>query len=206
MPPTSNAPKRFCSFPGCGRKHNSQGLCAAHVNMRNRTNGAPLTALRKVRSHSVDFAQWFWSNVDQSGGPTACWPWATAKPGKYGTARWPGSRNDVTHRIAYELAHGPIPEGMFVCHECDNPPCCNPGPGHLFLGTNRENIADMVAKGRNAHGNAYPQTKLTPEVVVEIRRRAAAGETHDALGREFGVCRVNVTRVVGRRLWAQVAD
>jgi len=51
-----------------------------------------------------------------------------------------------THRFAWELANGPIPEGMFVCHKCDNPPCCN--VDHLFLGTPKENTTDMVNKGR----------------------------------------------------------
>ena len=161
--------------------------------------------MRRRRNMSpAEFAAWFWDKV--TGPPDECWPWVGATHDKgYGSLGVDG-RTTTTHRLAYTLAIGPIPAGMHVLHHCDNPPCCNPGPGHLFLGTNRENIADMVAKGRNAHGNAYPQTKLTPEAVVEIRRRAAAGETHDALGREFGVCRVNVTRVVGRRLWAQVAD
>lgn len=68
----------------------------------------------------------------------------------YGRINRDGGRDIArAHRLAWELTHGPIPDGMCVCHSCDNPPCCN--PDHLFLGTQRANVRDMVLKGR--HGN-----------------------------------------------------
>lgn len=73
----------------------------------------------------------------------------------------------LTHRLAWELANGPIPEGKWVCHKCDVRRCCN--PEHMFLGTERENFADMYRKKRNPRGETHPWAKLTKETVAEIR-------------------------------------
>lgn len=101
----------------------------------------------------------FWSKVDRSGD---CWVWtSTITKGGYGVINVK-QRALRVHRISYELAKGPIPDGMFVCHACDNPPCVN--PAHLWLGTNAENIKDMWAKGRGRYGHAArpgPKPKTT---------------------------------------------
>jgi hypothetical protein len=94
---------------------------------------------------------------DTSGGPDACWPFMGFRSKGYG--RMQGGKRGApmlfAHRIAYELANGPIPTGdgeWCVCHHCDNPPCCN--PKHLFLGRDADNMADCHAKGRAAHQKA----------------------------------------------------
>lgn len=88
----------------------------------------------------------FWEKVDKRG-PDECWPWTAARSGQYLYGRL-GRDGRVTraHRVAYELAVGPIPEGMQVMHICDNPPCCN--PAHLGLGTNLENHRQKAERGR----------------------------------------------------------
>jgi Autographiviridae endonuclease len=76
-----------------------------------------------------------------------------------------------THRVAWELAYGPIPDGLFVLHHCDNRACIE--PTHLFLGTVQDNADDMVAKGRAPRGSVG--WKITDEQVRELRRRHIRG-------------------------------
>lgn len=86
----------------------------------------------------------FWNKVAIGDG---CWEWqANRVGGKYGQFIRDGIPRQA-HRVAWEITFGPIPEGILVCHHCDNPPCCR--PDHLFLGTNKDNSQDMVGKGRH---------------------------------------------------------
>lgn len=87
--------------------------------------------------------QRFWDKVDKTDG---CWLWTAARNTKgYGRFRVDGNLVSP-HRFAYELEVGPIPNGLWVLHHCDNPRCVN--PGHLFLGTHSDNMRDSFAKGR----------------------------------------------------------
>ncbi len=91
----------------------------------------------------------FFKRPDRSGGRRACWPWRTASGDavtNYGMVSVDGIAMG-THRIAWTLKNGPIPAGLYVLHKCDNPPCVN--PAHLFLGTQKDNMKDMAAKGRH---------------------------------------------------------
>lgn len=135
------------------------------------------------------------SKIDRSGGPDSCWTWkGSLNRTGYGQLGIRG-RSSLAHRIAYEELVGPIPEGLFVCHRCDNPPCVN--PAHLFVGTAADNMADMVAKGRSSlkRNERSPMTRLTNQQVAEMRRRRIAGETCDRLAAAFGVSRSHVSSV-----------
>ena len=146
--------------------------------------------------------QRFWSKVDRSGGPDACWLWTAHRHKGYGRFGV-GSTVQAAHRISWELTNGPIPRGMHVLHDCpggDNPACCN--PAHLRIGTHIDNMADMSAKGRRApilvrRGELHGQAKLTDAQVAEIRRRyAAGGISQPNLAKEFGVSQSHICRLV----------
>lgn len=136
---------------------------------------------------------------------TACREWKGPRnPGGYGLIWLTDRKKQIgSHRFAWAETNGPIPEGMHVLHTCDNPLCYN--PDHLFLGTPADNMADKVAKGRQAKGSRLASAKLNEEKVKEIRRLYKAGGTsHRALAREFGVSKSLITQILNREWWAHV--
>lgn len=103
------------------------------------------------------------------------------------------------HQRAWRDVHGEIPSGMVVMHECDNPACYN--VGHLKIGTQAQNLADMARRGRSALGEKNGQHKITADDVKEIRRRSASGEQQKSLADAFGVSQPNVSNIIKRKLW-----
>ena len=178
----------------CGRRVHARGLCNRHYE-RQRIHGSP-TAPRQVAARRSPEDR-LWAMVDKSG---ECW----TTPGTgYGKVRI-GGRDEPTvsaHRLSYELANGPIPAGMQVLHRCDNPPCVR--PGHLFLGSNLDNVADRVAKGRGAKGERLG-SKLTEPDVVEIRRLRSQGMLQREIAERFAVTQETVSLIVLGRRWAHV--
>lgn len=159
-------------------------------------HGARLPARADPRSVVVRF----WERVRKSAG---CWLWIGQRAGDYGEMRV-GERRERAHRISWQLAYGPIPDGLFVCHTCDNRRCVR--PDHLFLGTPADNSRDMSYKGRAAHGERNPSAKLRAAEVVLIREKfALGGHTLASLGREFGVTPVAIRHIVHGRNWRRLA-
>jgi hypothetical protein len=123
-----------------------------------------------------------------------CWPWPGAKnQAGYGQINRQG--HQLAHRGAWAAVNGPIPEGMVICHRCDNPPCYR--PSHLFLGTHADNIADRVAKGRSfTRGAQDGRIKLTDEQVAAIRAERAAGSLLPDIAHRYGVSKTLVGLIV----------
>lgn len=118
---------------------------------------------------------------------------------EYGSLSFKGTTVGA-HRIAYELTYGEIPKGLDICHECDNPICCN--PAHLRAGTESDNMQDCLRKRRYPCGQDNPVSKLTDDQVREMRRRLADGETSVTLAKEFGVSQNLVSLIRRRKRWA----
>lgn len=170
----------------------------------------------------------FWAKVDR-GEPDVCWPWlGTKMAGGYGLfdRRKGGQRICVrSHRLAYTLMRGSIPEGEIIRHECDNPPCCN--PFHLKTGLPKDNSNDMIERGRHwtklrpesiprgeshwskrngvdtmARGEHHAKSKLSWGDVQKIREDA--GKTSQRTwAKQFGVTQAAIWHVLHGTHWAK---
>lgn len=138
--------------------------------------------------NASNFEAKFWARVDR-GEPDECWEWQACRHRfGHGQVAVPAGimgerRVHYAHRVAYYLTNGPIPDGLYVCHSCDNPSCCN--PAHLVAGTQARNMRDMSERGRAR--SEQPRAILNENQVRDIRRRRAGGERCCDLAREYGV-------------------
>lgn len=114
----------------------------------------------------------------------------------FGSKRWPA------HRFAWWVVYGEIPDGLEVCHHCDNPSCFE--ITHLFLGTTQDNRADCVRKNRHARGERSGPAKLTDAAVLEIRAAIAAGETNLSIARRHGVSDASISNIRNGYTWKHV--
>lgn len=139
---------------------------------------------------------------------TGCWNWTSGHigAGGRGRIRYEG-REQYAYRVAYQVYVGPIPDGMFVCHSCDNPRCVR--PEHLFLGTHIDNMRDMHSKRRGSPppillGESNNMARLVERDVLTIRSRYAAGENCNTIAADYGIGRNPVDKIIRGIAWPHV--
>jgi hypothetical protein len=141
-------------------------------------------------------------------GPDECWEWAGARnKDGYGRTKSEDGLEILTHRLSFALEAGASPGALSVLHSCDNPPCRN--PAHLFAGTNADNVADRVRKGRcrgavTMAGEINPAAKLTPDDVEAIMVRIGHGETNRAIAADYPVSDAMISRIRHGKSWRMV--
>lgn len=131
-----------------------------------------------------------------------CWTWVGSKNahgyGRFGI----NGKNYYAHRIAWQIKHGDIPDGMSVCHKCDRTSCVN--PNHLFLGSQKDNLNDASTKGRTSRGSHRPKAKLREGQIKEIILLKSQGIKQKQIALKFGVGQATISRIVHRTKWKHV--
>jgi hypothetical protein len=148
----------------------------------------------------------FWVHVQKQEGD-GCWIWMDPNQHGYGFFRG-DERTGNAHTFSWEWENGPIPKGMYVCHNCpggDNKACVR--PSHMFLGTNLDNMRDAKNKGQILKGETHHKAKLTEDQVREIRRLCDEGQTtYTALANKYGVNPSAISNIYKRKSWAWLKE
>jgi len=156
---------------------------------------------------SSEVIERFWPKVDKNT-ENGCWEWTAYK------AKLRGTRYGIfragplvkAHRYSWILTNGDIPLGLKVLHKCDNSSCVN--PDHLFLGTQQENILDMINKGRSnfggTKGSKQWQSKFLESQIVEIRKCYASGDTLKQIAKRYNCSFSTIASIVRRKTWKHV--
>lgn len=153
-----------------------------------------------------DFQQRFWSHVNKT---ETCWLWTACRRSAtchYGVVKY-NKKMLLSHRVAWELTNGPIPDGLCVLHHCDVRHCVR--PDHLFLGTHSDNSYDASRKcrlpGNRSQGEKSSNHKLTENQVREIRTLYLLGKhTQRMLAKQFGIDDSEICRIVNRHTWTHI--
>jgi hypothetical protein len=172
-----------CSIDGCEKPYLCKDMCERHYR-QHKKYGHIVATYKDI--YPIDrFSQ---KTIRKENGCIE-WTGVCTKEG-YGSISI-NNRKIRTHRFAYNYYIGDIPEGLLVCHHCDNPRCCN--PQHLFLGTNQDNADDKVRKNRHPRTRSH---KLTESDVIKIKKLLEQGERYRDIGKKFNVstspiCKIN---------------
>lgn len=188
-----------CSMDGCGNKVHAKNYCKKHYN-RWKTHGD--AGYVDINSHKeIPLQERLFAQIEKM--PNGCWEWRGGcdKKTGYGKIRI-NSKSNFIHRVMYELYNGEIAEGMFICHKCDNPPCCN--PDHLFQGTHADNMRDKTKKGRQSKGERNGAARLTWEDVCKARELYETGNyTIRQIAEMYNYSEGTMWEVLNYKLWKE---
>lgn len=174
-----------CSILNCPLPAKSKGLCKRHYQQKWRT-GSP--EIVRPNPHGT-LAERFWRHVAK-GAPGECWLWTGFRDkDDYGKCR-DGEANRGAHIVSWEIHFGPVPEGVFVLHNCNHPPCVN--PSHLKLGDHQENMDDRLAAGNYPTNEAHPMVKFSDQIVAAVR---SVSGTYEAIAARFGMSESHVGNI-----------
>lgn len=171
-----------------------------------------VTCMQEV-TNPEQVSERYWTKVDRSAGPDACWPWNSSLTRRgYGlfSMRGPqGSQHYLAHRVAFllEFGHMPPESAPFLMHTCDNPRCVN--PRHLRPGTHQDNMTDMASKGRKrgyggGTGVRNGRSRLTAKAVLELRMWRDQRGIQTMYARTFQVSVSTVSLAMNGRTWSHL--
>jgi hypothetical protein len=146
----------------------------------------------------------FYRKVSNADDCTVCNEWQ-GKLDEHGYGRVNASNTNArAHRVAWKLIYGAIPKNMCVLHSCDNRKCVN--VHHLFLGTQDDNIADMLAKGRNSKGEIHGKAKLSELDAKAVKGLFSLGVSKSDICATYDICRSHVSKIIRGANWASLGS
>lgn len=190
-----------CKHPGCGNTPRVRGLCDKHYTRLQRHGSTSVTV---ADPRDISLKQRIKRNIEKD--DNGCWIWQKGlNSDGYGQISINAEKHRV-HRMAYQEWVGEIPSGKEVCHKCDVRACCN--PKHLFIATHKENVHDMIKKGRRASssGERNGKSTLLEKEVFEVFDRVLWGETDEFISDVFGVEAHVIQKIRSGVTWSKTRE
>ena len=188
--------KVICSVPGCNKLSGVMGYCVGHYHRVRNYGNVGSSKIREQKKRPLIEA----FNEKYTYSESGCWLWNGSKHKNTGYAQITINGKSLTaSRVSYELFTGEIPQGMYVLHSCDVRHCVN--PKHLFLGTQQNNIDDMMEKGRGPNGSKNGRSKLTEIKVDDIRSMIKSQIPIKDIAKKHGVSASTISMIKNGHTW-----